>query len=140
MGKYSYAELLLLEQQDYEIVGREGVSKRLEQIKKMTDEQKAQMILFMIPIPVQVCGPDDITYYPRGFDLSDAALFDFDKPQKITHEIANDLEIKLYDLRIPLQTMDECPYQPRNLHWTVAGHENVAGYIADVLIADEFLP
>jgi lysophospholipase L1-like esterase len=136
LGKYSGAAMLQQQQLDYEITGRQKVADRLKQIKTIADKVGAQMMIAMIPMPVQVCGPDEITYYPSGFDLTDPAQFDLDKPQRLTQKIAGNLELEYFDLRSPLQAMEECPYQPRNLHWTAAGHQAVADYMANVLLAD----
>jgi peptidoglycan/LPS O-acetylase OafA/YrhL len=139
-GYFSGAEFLLRNQRNYEITGQAGVAERFSQIKSITDSAKGQMIIFMVPAPVQICGPDEITYYPINYDLSDKNIFDLDKPQRMTQEITKSLNILTYDLRTPFQFVDVCPYQPRNLHWTVNGHKIVAEYIADVLIKDKLIP
>ena len=99
-----------------------------------------KMILFMVPVPVQVCGPNGIADYPRGYNLTDTILFDIDKPQRLTQEITSALGIDTYDLRPPLQAMKECPYQPYNLHWTANGHISVAEYITNTLIENKYIP
>jgi peptidoglycan/LPS O-acetylase OafA/YrhL/lysophospholipase L1-like esterase len=136
LGKYSGAQFLLLDKQPYED-GVKIVADRLEEIRSLADAVNAEVVMFMVPVPVQVCGPDDVTYFPRGYDLSDATVFDLDKPQRLTEEIAASLEIEIHDLREPFQLAEECPYQPRNLHWTAYGHEVVAGYISETLSADK---
>lgn len=138
-GYYSGAEFLLREQKKSDAAGQSGVAERFAQIKAMADAMGARMIVFMIPVPVQVCGPEDIAYYPTGYDLSDESMFDLDKPQRWTQEIASELDIETYDLRTPLQSAPECPYYRNNLHWTVGGHELVADFMAETLIKDKIL-
>ncbi len=139
-GYFSGAEFVVRKDKAYETPGKKGVLDRLSQIKTLTDEEDATLILFMVPVPVQVCGPTDVTYYPVGYDLSDKTLFDLDKPQKMTTEIANMINIKTYDLRTPFLSAGICPNQPRNLHWTVEGHQIVADYITSVLFDDQIIP
>jgi len=51
------------------------------------------------------------------------------------------LDFKYYDLRPVLYSdAGDCMYQPRNMHWTTAGHRTVAKYLGDVLLTDGFLP
>lgn len=120
--------------------GRELVAERLAQIAILADEAGARVILAMIPAPVQVCGPDQLAYYPRYVDLDDATRFDTKQPQRLTKELADDLGLVYYDLRPPLlSTSEACPYQPRNIHWTAAGHRAVASYLAEALSVDGYL-
>jgi len=55
-------------------------------------------------------------------------------------DVAQSLNVPLYDLHEMLSSDTECYYQPHNIHWTVAGHQVVAEYLADVLIRDGYLP
>jgi len=140
-GYYSGADLLLLQPpEEYQDAGKEKVFTRLEQMKVISDEIGAQTVIFMIPVAAQVCRPGEIAYYPTGYNLSDTSIFDLEKPQTLAKDIANQLDIPIYDLRIPLGAMDECPHQYRNFHWTTAGHESVAEYIANMIVKDEILP
>ena len=134
-GEYSGAQFLLRAKQPYED-GAGIVSERLQEIKELADENNAKMLMFMIPVPVQVCNANQVSYYPTGYNLADTTVFDLDKPQRLAAEIASNLGIKDYDLRTPLKALNECPYQPNNLHWTVDGHKAVADYIANVLLAN----
>ena len=140
LGAYSVAGMLLRQPQDYEVTGPPVVSERLGEMKVLADSLGTKMILFMIPVPVQVCGPDGISYYPKGYDLSDPSLFDLDKPQRLTQEITSSLDIPTYDLRPALRAATTCPYQRYNLHWTALGHKAAADYISSILIEKRYLP
>jgi peptidoglycan/LPS O-acetylase OafA/YrhL len=120
--------------------GRQKVGERLAEIKAAADQIDAQIVILMVPAPVQVCGRDQLTYYPRHVDLADAARFDLDLPQRMTKEIADSLSFGYYDLRPVLQALPTgCPYQAYNMHWTAAGHQAVANYLSDALEADGYL-
>ena len=44
------------------------------QIDRVADRIDAEVLLLLIPAPVQVCLPEQLRYFPRGADLSDADL------------------------------------------------------------------
>jgi hypothetical protein len=94
----------------------------------------------MVPSSVQVCSPDELSYYPDHIDLNDSARFDVDQPQRIMSEIAGSLSLPMYDLRDALSSSDHCLYQPRNMHWIEDGHRVVASYLADMLIENGYIP
>jgi lysophospholipase L1-like esterase len=124
---------------EFEVTGRDLVTDRLKKIKTVADQQGAQVVIVMIPAPVQVCESSELAYYPSNVDLTDSTRYDLDLPQRLTHELAEALEIEYYDLRPILQSIEQCPYQPRNSHWTAAGHRAVSIYLTEVLIADGYL-
>jgi hypothetical protein len=120
--------------------GRQLVAERLAQIKSAANGAGAKVAILMIPAPVQVCEPDQLAYYPSHVDLGDATQYDLDQPQRITQELAEQLGLGFYDLRPILRSVTTgCPYQPRNMHWTVAGHQAVAAYLAHILGTDGYL-
>ena len=120
--------------QDITQKGRRLLSRRFAAIKGVADAIGARVVLAMIPAPVQVCGPTELTYYPKHVDLNDPARFDLDQPQRMTCEIAGVLGLACYDLRAVLKSVtDECPYQARNMHWTPSAHRAVARYLAGKL-------
>jgi peptidoglycan/LPS O-acetylase OafA/YrhL len=92
----------------------------------------AEVTLLLVPAPAQVCGPDDLRYWPTGVDLEDTDRFDVDRPQRAARAIADGLGLEAVDLR-PLLRQDGCPYHPGNLHWTEEGHRRVAAAVADLL-------
>jgi hypothetical protein len=125
---------------DVTVTGRQSAAARLAEIKTVADAVQADVVIAMIPAPVQVCGPEELAYYPRHIDLVDAQRFDLEQPQRLTEELAADLGLGYYDLRPALQSETEgCPYQEHNMHWTEAGHRAVAGYLAEQLLADTVL-
>ncbi len=115
--------------------GRDLVSERLAEIREVGRGAGAQVLLLMVPAPVQVCSPADLDYYPRTVDPNDATRYDADQPQRAVRKLAARLELPLLDLRDPLRAMPECPYQRANMHWTALGHRVVARYVADALLA-----
>ena len=120
--------------------GRQLTLERLQQIHAVAVRNGAEVILVFVPAPVQVCGPEQLAYYPRSVDLNDATRFDLDLPQRLMADIAQVAGLPLYDLRDMLSSGSECYYQPHNIHWTINGHQVVAHYLADTLIQDEFIP
>jgi peptidoglycan/LPS O-acetylase OafA/YrhL len=120
--------------------GRQKVGERLAEIKTVADQVGARVVILMVPASVQVCGQDQLAYYPKPVDLTDTTRFDLDLPQRMTKEIADSLSFSYYDLRPTLRALPTgCPYQPHNMHWTVAGHQAVADYLAGELEADGYL-
>jgi len=125
---------------NWKVEGKDLTVRRLRQVKAAADNINAQVVIAMIPAPVQVCGPQELAYFPRHVNLDDEAKFDLDLPQRMTREIADALGFGFYDLRPHLREFTgECPYQPYNMHWTEGGHAAVAAYLADSLIDDGYL-
>lgn len=114
--------------------GKELVAQRLQEIKTVANEVGSELVIAMIPAPVQVCGSDELAYFPRYVDLSDSTAYDLEQPQRITAGLADSLDIVYIDLLPVLRSgKGGCPYQARNMHWTPAGHRIVAQYLADQL-------
>ena len=136
---YSLGQFASLERSQENLdEGRQRVAERLEQIRRVADG--IPVILLMIPAPVQVCEPKDLSYYPRHVDLNDTATYDLELPQRITSELADTLGFGYYDLRPALRSENGiCAYQPNNMHWTVTGHRLVAAYLSEKLIADGYV-
>jgi peptidoglycan/LPS O-acetylase OafA/YrhL len=116
------------------------VYQNLQNIASTAKQVGAEPVIFMVPASVQVCKSDDLPYYPRDVNLSDTSRYDIDMPQRVMAEIATSLNIPFYDLREPLITSNVCPYQPRNMHWILEGHELVSQYIAKVLLRGNYIP
>jgi hypothetical protein len=122
---------------DINIAGRQSVAERLKQIKTIADQVGAKVVIAMIPAPVQACRPDQLAYYPRHVNLNDSTRFDLEQPQRMTKEIADSLAFSYYDLLPVLKSAAEgCPYQSKNMHWTIAGHRAVADYLAQMVASD----
>jgi hypothetical protein len=107
-------------------------------MKRTADSIKADIVLVLIPAPVQVCQPQELDYFPMSIDLSDSKKYDMDLPQRLALQIGEKLGIAVYDIRKPLLETDGCPYQPRNMHWLPVGHRAVAQYLAETLTTDGF--
>jgi hypothetical protein len=116
------------------------VKEDLGQIRAAVEGIGAQGILVMAPSSVQVCSADALAYYPRHLDLADSTRFDVEQPQRIMTELAGSLDLPLYDLRDTLSASAQCPYQPRNMHWTIEGHQVVSEYLADLLVQNGYIP
>lgn len=120
--------------------GKEEVLKRLERMKSIADKIGSGLMVLMVPAPVQVCEPNQLTYNPRNVDLSDASQYNLDLPQNEMAEITNSLETPMIDLRSVLKAAQpECLYRSDNMHWTKQGHINVAIEIANWLAKSEIL-
>jgi peptidoglycan/LPS O-acetylase OafA/YrhL/lysophospholipase L1-like esterase len=114
--------------------GRGRVRASLEQIQKVANKWGAEVLLLMVPAPVQVCQSKNLTYYPHNVDLRDTTTFDLDLPQRMALEIADSLGIEFVDLRqvfVPQSGL--CLYQASNMHWTREGHASVAEFLAKFL-------
>jgi DNA-binding ferritin-like protein len=55
-------------------------------------------------------------------------------------DVAQSLDVPLYDLRDMLSSTTECYYQPHNIHWTVDGNQVVAQYLTNVIARDVYTP
>jgi hypothetical protein len=120
--------------------GYQLVVDQMQRIKKISESVGAQVVLAMIPAPVQVCGPQDLAYYPRHVDLTDQQRYDPELPQRLVKSMAADLGFQYYDLQATLRSSAaDCPYQPHNIHWTVDGHQIVAAHLAEELLADGYV-
>jgi hypothetical protein len=137
LGHFATLERSELETLNY---ARDFVQEDLQQIKTTAEATGAQVILLMAPSSVQVCSADALDYYPRHIDLADSTRFDVDQPQRLMSGIADSLSLPLYDLRDTLAASTQCPYQPRNMHWTIAGHQTISAYLADLLVQNGYIP
>lgn len=109
------------------------VRQRFREISDTSRRQGATLVVAMVPAPVQVCTAGQLRYFPRHVNLSDEAKFDLDVPQRLFQQIASEAGAEFIDLRPVLRGAPECPYQPRNMHWTSAGHALIARYLAQRL-------
>ncbi len=112
------------------------VEERLREIKQTTEQHDGRLLLVQVPAPAQICPPESVEYTPPGIDIGDDARFDLDQPQRITRRICSDLAIECLDLRPAFEGSASLrPCQPKNLHWTRAGHELVANFVSRRLLA-----
>ncbi|CAB5115213.1 hypothetical protein D3OALGB2SA_2637 [Olavius algarvensis associated proteobacterium Delta 3] len=116
------------------------VKERLESIATIARGLNASVLVVIVPAPAQVCDPNSVKYWPRNIELNDSVRFDLEQPQRLAKELLNSLSFNYIDLRVPLRQAEaDHPCQPRNLHWTEAGHKVVAGYIAQYLLENHDL-
>jgi peptidoglycan/LPS O-acetylase OafA/YrhL len=117
------------------------LGQRYLQIREICAASGAHLLVAPAPTSAQVCRPEQLPYWHRSLDLSDRERFDPDLPQKRIGAVLSGLGLTMVDLRPALRASPELPCQPRNLHWTIAGHRAVAGALLAHLIANrEFLP
>jgi len=113
--------------------GRDLLEDRVRRIKTAADGAGARLLLVLVPAASQVCAPTQLKYFPAGIDLTDSQRYDLERPQRLLQEIAERAGVASVDLRPVLKAAPECPYQPRNMHWTAAGHRAVADHLAALL-------
>lgn len=109
-----------------------AVETYLERIVTIADDLGAETHLVLIPAPVEICGPDELSYYPKGVDLAHDD-YDVDGPRRAAHELAGSLGVAVTDLRPMLGAFDVCPYFDFNMHWKATTHEAVGSYLAEVV-------
>ncbi len=114
--------------------GRRITAARWGEVAAVAHVIGARLVVLSVPAPGQVCAPADLAYWPRGVDLGDTTRFDPERPQRWTAELAAATGAEYHDLRDVLRG-GPCPYQPRNMHWTAAGHRRVAEAMAGWLVA-----
>ncbi len=109
-------------------IGSPAYELALESMQKVRNmAPDARLIMMLVPASIQVCTPDDLEYYPDNVDLAD---FDLDQPQRVAVPLAQLVGAEVVDLRDPLRTAGDCPYQPGNMHWLDLGHEIAARQMA----------
>ena len=92
---------------------------------------ESRLILLLVPASVQVCSPNQLSYFPKHISLDDPERFDLDQPQRRMIESASKVGVNYLDLRLAFDSPpDLCPYHPKNLHWTQHGHLVVAEFLA----------
>jgi peptidoglycan/LPS O-acetylase OafA/YrhL len=109
-----------------------AVDEYLKRIVAVADDIGAEARLVLIPAPPQICGPEDLHYYPKGVDVSSDA-YDLDAPQRITTAIADSVGVEVTDLRPMLASLPGCPYFDFNMHWKASTHRAVGAYVADLV-------
>lgn len=123
-------------ERDQPVITGEGYDQVLEKLSQIQDTavaHNARVLIAGIPAPVQACGPDQLTYFPKNVDLTNESRYDLDQPQRVTKGLAEELSVDYINLLPLLAEGPDCLYQPGNLHWTVTGHEKVAQYLTEVL-------
>jgi peptidoglycan/LPS O-acetylase OafA/YrhL len=114
------------------------VREHLARIAEVCAAAGARPELLLVPASIQVADPADLAYHPRAMRLDDPR-FDPELPQRRTREIAAALGLACVDLRPALRELGGSACQPRNMHWTAAGHRRVAAFVAEHLIEEGLL-
>lgn len=119
---------------EFEDTGRQKVAEQFTRIKTVTDQIGSRLFVAMVPAAPQVCDPEQLAYYPHNVDVTDTESYDINLPQRLMSQITNSLGRPFFDLRPMMKAVPGgCPYQTNNMHWTKAGHEAAAAYLADIL-------
>jgi len=108
---------------------------RFEEIARAARASGGRAVVAFVPPPVTVCDARALRYYPRYVDLADRTRYDLDLPDRRAAQIAALAHVELWDLRPALRALGECPYMPRNMHFTVEGHRAVAAILARKIAA-----
>jgi hypothetical protein len=123
--------------------GQTPLSNRMAAIQKVADRIGAKVIVPMVPSSLQVCKPGDLPYYPAKGPLekllADKDRYDINLPQNLIQAAAKTSGVGYYDLRPVLKSLPNCPYHPANMHWLPMGHEAVANFMANQLVADGWI-
>ncbi|GAB4111084.1 MAG: hypothetical protein Fur005_26240 [Roseiflexaceae bacterium] len=132
---YALGHFATIERGREEIVGsgRQAVAERLREVAALAQQHNTDLLIVLIPAGPQICRANDLDYFPTAANLNNTSRYDIDQPQRLASAIAADLGITTLDLRLALQSVPSCPYQPRNMHWLPAGHELVAATIQSFL-------
>jgi GDSL-like Lipase/Acylhydrolase family len=137
-----WGHLYALEQQPEDQVGQDKLADRMAAIHQVATQIGAQVIVPMVPSSLQVCQPGQLPYYPLNGPLQQRLSdprYDRNRPQTRIQAAAQASGLATYDLRLPLQASAQCPYHPANMHWLPAGHQAVADFLAQKLVADGWL-
>lgn len=132
LGNFAYLE------RGHAQLDEAGVTKtaqRYTQIVRAAAAVHARVLVVSVPAPVQVCDRSALVYYPNFVDLHDARRYDFFLPQRRAARIASESGVPILDMRQALRRLPQCPYQPRNMHFTVAGNAAAAAFAARALEA-----
>jgi hypothetical protein len=121
-------------------VGSQQIVNKLSQIQYATEQNNSRLILVMVPASIQVCKPSQLEYYPKDIDFGNPEKYDPELPQRSFYKITNALNAAIIDLRDAFRDERKCPYQTRNMHWTLTGHQLVADYLKDILEKNGYVP
>ena len=115
--------------------GQNRIRRRFDEVKRVADKHGAKVLLAMIPAPLQVVDHAELNYTHARLNLNDQDKYDYDQPQRMAKELADEFEFMWLDLRQPLSEAVSGPiYQSRNLHFTTAGHQVTAKALAPCAI------
>jgi hypothetical protein len=120
--------------------GSQLLVERLRLIKSVVGENNSDLLVIMVPASIQVCDADQLDYYPVNVDFADSEIYDSELPQRMFGQISDELGITFLDLRDAFRDLAECPYQPRNMHWTTNGHLIVTDYLTGIFQMNGYLP
>ena len=126
--------------EDITVDGKQAVIEQLTRIREVAETVNADVLILMIPAPIQVCQPGDLAYYPNYVNLQDTERYDLALPQRMTKEISTQLGFLYYDAQLALDSDgSDCFYQEHNMHWTSTGHQVVTRYLVEKLFNDQVI-
>ena len=92
-------------------------------VRDTTRAHGGELVVMFVPGAVAVSPPEALDYFPFGYDLTDTAEFDLDRPRRAQAETAVSLGLPFIDLTPALRAHTAQPvYFPDAWHWTVEGH------------------
>ncbi len=118
---------------EYDIEGVNRTAQRYAEIVRAAQEVHAKLYVMLVPAPAQVCDRSTLAYYPEFVDLRDPWRYDLTLPEARAQRISQLSGAGIWDIGDTLRRLPECPYQPRNMHFTRAGHRAVAEWAASLL-------
>jgi len=120
--------------------GTQQIAEKLAQIQNVADRNNSKLVVVMVPASIQVCKPERLKYYPRNINFGDPEKYDPELPQRSISQVTDELGLPFFDLRDAFRNEQECPYQSRNMHWTLTGHQLIADYVANILKQNKYIP
>jgi peptidoglycan/LPS O-acetylase OafA/YrhL len=113
----------------------------LDAMRSAARDAGARFVIYFVPGAVAVLPAAEITYFPRGVDLTDTTQYDLDRPWRVLSGIAAQDSLVVEDLTPSLRVASTVPpYFPASWHWTAQGHRLVAKAIAQSLARREVVP
>jgi peptidoglycan/LPS O-acetylase OafA/YrhL/lysophospholipase L1-like esterase len=125
------ANLRSLEVDAVRLDADQKVAARLGEMRAAADSVGATLLVLLVPASAQVCDPAELPYLPRALSLDDPR-YDADGPARRLGAICDSLGLRFVDLK-PVLAGGPCPYHPRNMHLTAAGHERLAAAVTEIL-------
>jgi len=109
------------------IDGQAKIQGHFENMKATLASIDCKCVVVSIPAPTQVMLQTQLDYWPRFLDVTNTDVYDLNQPQRLLKEACDAVGFDFFDLREALiAERDKQPYQRKNLHWTIAGHDTAA--------------
>jgi hypothetical protein len=120
-------------------VNAEEVEAHIASIAETAQRIDSDLLVVLVPASIQVCEVEDLHYLTWRADPTKSERYDLSQPQDLAIDLLEQLGIRYMDLRPALLDAPECPYHPRNMHWTELGHRVVAAAVAEELLENDWI-